>query len=175
MNEAVNSDSFMDEHYLIYSSRCVPELSEIELIQILHESRINNENKGISGILLFKKGHFLQVLEGNKQDIIDLYQNIKTDKRHFLCHVICLEPSGGYQNRISKEAMSFRTENSKYSAQFNSFMQPSFNFDLLSHQPKTAYDLLQDLFEHEKGSKPTTLDFKQALINEIKSKLNSMN
>jgi hypothetical protein len=42
----------------------------------------NNPSKDITGVLLHSKNHFLQYLEGSKDEIVDLYEKIKTDERH---------------------------------------------------------------------------------------------
>lgn len=46
------------------------------------KARINNTKNNITGILIYKNGNFLQVLEG-KKDIVDFaYNRISLDRRH---------------------------------------------------------------------------------------------
>jgi len=48
---------------LIYVSTSVKLLNDEELLDILKVSRENNSGKDITGLLLYKGGNFMQVLE----------------------------------------------------------------------------------------------------------------
>jgi hypothetical protein len=67
---------------LIYHSQAVKGISEVDLDQILRQSRNFNLKKGITGCLLFHKNQFLQILEGEKDSIESIYDKIRKDKRH---------------------------------------------------------------------------------------------
>ena len=67
---------------LIYSSEAAPELTTADLEGMLAESRIRNRAHGITGVLVFVDGAFLQVLEGEKNDVLDLMGRIERDPRH---------------------------------------------------------------------------------------------
>ncbi|HSB64619.1 MAG TPA: BLUF domain-containing protein [Thermoanaerobaculia bacterium] len=67
---------------LIYSSEATPGLAETELEQMLEESRIRNKAHGITGVLLLVEGAFLQILEGEKDDVDNLMERINRDPRH---------------------------------------------------------------------------------------------
>lgn len=67
---------------LIYSSEAAPWLSTAELEQMLHESRIRNKARGITGVLVLVDGVFLQVLEGERFEVDDLMSRIEVDPRH---------------------------------------------------------------------------------------------
>ena len=41
-----------------------------------------NAERNITGMLLFSEGTFLQVLEGNRADLDDIYEGIRKDGRH---------------------------------------------------------------------------------------------
>ena len=49
---------------------------------ILQVSRRNNLLRGITGLLLFDKGQYLQVLEGDPKTVNSLFEVIKDDRRH---------------------------------------------------------------------------------------------
>jgi len=53
-----------------------------ELRDLLQESRLNNERDGITGMLLYKGGTFIQVIEGPDEAIADLYARVRKDPRH---------------------------------------------------------------------------------------------
>ena len=67
---------------LIYSSEAAPGLAAAELEVMLAESRVRNRAHGITGVLVFVEGAFLQILEGEKDDVLDLMQRIERDSRH---------------------------------------------------------------------------------------------
>ena len=52
---------------IAYSSSAAVPFSEGDLLELLTRSRENNTAKGITGLLLFKEGKFLQVLEGDER------------------------------------------------------------------------------------------------------------
>ncbi len=67
---------------LVYISAANKEFSEQELQELLDKARINNEKLGVSGMLLFHQGSFIQALEGPKSAVESLYNKIGEDKRH---------------------------------------------------------------------------------------------
>jgi hypothetical protein len=67
---------------LIYSSAATGEMSRADLEQMLEESRIRNLRRDITGVLVFVDGVFLQVLEGERDDVEDLMGSIRCDPRH---------------------------------------------------------------------------------------------
>lgn len=81
---------------LVYISRPASGLSAEELYDIIKVSNINNKKTGLTGILLYKGGMFLQALEGDKDVIVDLYYNkIVNDTRHCDPNVVV----EGYDNK----------------------------------------------------------------------------
>ena len=69
-------------HHIVYLSEVVGELSEVELKELLLHSRQKNEQRAITGMLLYSQGHILQVLEGRRLAVEQLYQHIEQDCRH---------------------------------------------------------------------------------------------
>jgi hypothetical protein len=67
---------------LIYSSEAAPGVVAADLEWMLVESRIRNRAHGITGVLVFVEGAFLQILEGEKDDVFNLMERIKRDPRH---------------------------------------------------------------------------------------------
>jgi len=60
-----------------------------ELGNILTTSRHSNSQHGITGFLSYKKGHYLQVIEGRDDAVNQLYANICRDTRHKSVVIIC--------------------------------------------------------------------------------------
>jgi hypothetical protein len=67
---------------LIYSSKAAPELAAADLEDMLKESRVRNRARGITGVLVFVDGVFLQILEGEEKNVLDLMRTIALDPRH---------------------------------------------------------------------------------------------
>lgn len=67
---------------VIYLSSAVNSMNEFELDDLLQKSRATNLSNNISGVLLHIDGDFLQVLEGEKQNVMALFEKIKHDPRH---------------------------------------------------------------------------------------------
>jgi hypothetical protein len=67
---------------LMYASRAASGTDAETLQAILRQSRPNNGTAGITGVLCFSAGIFLQVLEGGRMPVSALYQRIANDKRH---------------------------------------------------------------------------------------------
>lgn len=68
--------------YLIYVSSAIKLMDDQELLFLLKQSRDNNLRLGITGMLLYKEGNFMQMIEGEKQTVLDLYETIRKDTRH---------------------------------------------------------------------------------------------
>ena len=69
-------------YFLIYSSYASRYLSDQELEQLLNQSREKNKLLGITGLLLYFNGQFIQLIEGEEDQIKSLYAIIKKDTRH---------------------------------------------------------------------------------------------
>ena len=67
---------------LMYASRAVDSVSQNELVTILRQSTANNPGVGVTGVLCFAAGIFLQVLEGGRTQVSALYNKIARDPRH---------------------------------------------------------------------------------------------
>ncbi|HMI89071.1 MAG TPA: BLUF domain-containing protein [Polyangiaceae bacterium] len=67
---------------VIYISAAVKPFSQAELTTLLRKARINNTRLGVTGMLLYDRGSFLQVLEGEIADVRSLYEVISKDPRH---------------------------------------------------------------------------------------------
>ena len=66
---------------LLYASRAV-DTSPDAIESILLQSRQHNPVTGITGILCYGGGIFLQAIEGGRQPVSDLFGHIQKDLRH---------------------------------------------------------------------------------------------
>ncbi|MCL6414090.1 BLUF domain-containing protein [Aestuariirhabdus sp. Z084] len=73
---------------LVYASKAAFENHDdsdgidLEVAQILVQSRRNNPKQQIQGVLYYGDGHFFQVLEGPREKVQQLYRRITEDPRH---------------------------------------------------------------------------------------------
>ena len=67
---------------LLYASRPASPLTASVIDTILAQSQDGNQAKGITGILCFSDELFLQVLEGGRDAVCELFNAIVRDERH---------------------------------------------------------------------------------------------
>lgn len=67
---------------LLYASRLADTESTTATESILAQSRTHNPASGITGILCYGGGIFLQALEGGRSQVSELYGHIQKDTRH---------------------------------------------------------------------------------------------
>lgn len=79
---------------LMYASRAVPAVDQEELLSILKKSKANNPLCGVTGVLCFSEGIFLQVLEGGRAAVNRLYNRIAADSRHTQVELLHYEEIG---------------------------------------------------------------------------------
>jgi len=72
----------MELYRVAYVSNATRALGRQELDSLLATSRRNNERDGISGLLVYDAGAFMQVFEGPTEAIESLVRRIEHDPRH---------------------------------------------------------------------------------------------
>jgi hypothetical protein len=73
---------------LVYVSSSVNRFTQEELLELLDKARRNNEKLGITGMLLYRDGDFMQALEGDDIQVRALSAKIARDPRHKNMHVL---------------------------------------------------------------------------------------
>jgi hypothetical protein len=69
-------------YFLVYVSSATTLFSRSQLLDILSASRASNIALGVTGMLLYKGGNLMQVLEGERDAVQGLYAKIARDPRH---------------------------------------------------------------------------------------------
>lgn len=67
---------------IMYLSNATVRFLNEELEELLQKARENNSKKDVTGLLIMKGRTFLQCLEGEKQDVMEIFEKIKKDDRH---------------------------------------------------------------------------------------------
>jgi hypothetical protein len=68
--------------FIIYSSYAAVEFDDGKLKFLLIQSRERNKEMGITGMLLYFDGTFIQLIEGEEDEVKLLYKDICNDLRH---------------------------------------------------------------------------------------------
>lgn len=76
---------------LLYASRAAAPLTESVIGGILEQSRRNNPPRGITGILCHGTEQFIQVLEGGRDEVCELYNALTRDPRHAQVRILFYE------------------------------------------------------------------------------------
>lgn len=77
---------------IVYLSTASSILTRDELLKLLEESRERNAKTGITGLLLYKDGNIMHVLEGGDTVVKALYRKIRQDPRHHGIITLIQEP-----------------------------------------------------------------------------------
>ena len=72
----------MSLYRLVYCSKAKPGIAFSELKSIMAKAEENNFEANITGLLCYGDSKFLQVLEGGREQISEIYSKIVSDDRH---------------------------------------------------------------------------------------------
>ncbi len=75
-------------YHLGYVSTQTRPMFPEDLIDLLNEALDRNQKQNLSGLLLHREGSFFQVLEGDKQDVTEVFEAIQKDPRHHRIKVL---------------------------------------------------------------------------------------
>jgi len=120
---------------ITYNSSAAVPFSEGELLELLTLSRENNTAQGVTGLLLFKRGKFLQVLEGDERRVRDLLGRIEKDPRHYQVEELRWEVIK--ERRFPDWSMGFRNLD-------NVDVQRTPGYSMFMNEPLTSPDFKAD-------------------------------
>ena len=92
---------------VIYQSEASFDFSEEDLSVLLMNSRANNRRQSLTGLLLYREGHFVQVLEGPESAVRTKLEVICADPRHR--QVRFLSEQRDVDRRYPEWTMGFKT------------------------------------------------------------------
>ena len=67
---------------LFYASKVADNFDTSELDSILSDARERNTRESITGVLFFTTSHFIQCIEGDRESVNRLYNDMMVDARH---------------------------------------------------------------------------------------------
>ena len=127
---------------LIYVSSAARVFSESELLDLLNRSREKNHRLNITGMLLYKDGNFMQALEGEQEQVRELYGKICGDPRHHGTLVLIQGPEE--RRQFPDWSMGFVDLNARAPAipGVNRFLENGLRATRFSSHPNRARQLL---------------------------------
>jgi len=129
---------------LTYVSSATTHLRRQDLRRLLDQSKTTNQGAGVTGMLLYKDGNFMQVLEGEAAVVRGAYAKIGRDGRH---HGLITLLQGPIEERAFPTwSMGFKDlTNAPGSLEdgYNEFMNLSFTGAEFSDNPTQAQALLR--------------------------------
>jgi hypothetical protein len=67
---------------ILYVSQAATPMDADALQDLLGQCYRNNRERGLTGLLIYSAGHFIQLLEGEPVAVQTMYQRIEADPRH---------------------------------------------------------------------------------------------
>ena len=130
---------------LVYYSEASPNLTSEDISDILETARDFNSKNSITGCLLYHNSEFLQVLEGKKKIVLDLFTSIKKDKRHSSVTLIATDNIN--EKKFSDWSMTYHEFNSNEQEE-KLFRDNFVAFSEIASKPTEAIDLFWTMAKH---------------------------
>ncbi len=129
-------------YQIIYLSKASDNLNQQDIENILETAREFNSSKQISGCLIYHNHYFLQMLEGENDDISALYTKIKKDSRH--TDIVLLYESTKYDRSFGEWKMGFVDLNSEDDIEQKMFVDNLLTFAEITPKFTKSMDVFWD-------------------------------
>ena len=128
--------------HLLYISTATKEMDENDLLELFEQSRINNKKNNITGVLLYKDHTFIQVIEGEKNQVETLYEKIKKDHRNK--NLVLLTKEEISQRSFPEWNMGFEKTSKKEELpdEFIDYFDENYNTEEMLHASDEAMRLI---------------------------------
>ena len=129
--------------HLVYASSSLQPFTKPELQALLEQARQKNAKLGLTGMLLYKDGNFMQVLEGEKEAVTKFAAIIERDPRHK--GVLILLRGTSEERLFPNWTMGFRDladDNAAKTPGYNDFMNTPLTDAEFSRDPNRCMKLL---------------------------------
>jgi hypothetical protein len=128
---------------VVYVSSEATRLTDRDLEDLLIQCRRENATRGITGLLLFKDGNFMQLLEGEQNAVLVTLARIKNDVRHRNITVLMEEETSGRE--FANWSMAYRKLNSDTPVDvpgYSDFLEVPLTSERFRNDPSRALRLL---------------------------------
>ena len=139
----------MSLYSLIYVSSAKVAFSKPELTALLEIARRNNTPLGVTGMLLYKDGNFMQILEGEEDTLETLHEKIQKDPRHDGMLTMLKKPIE--EREFPEWSMAFRNladDALRHTAGYNEFLNTPLTAEEFAGSPGRAQKLMQAFKEN---------------------------
>lgn len=129
---------------LVYTSTAVRDYLDEELADILRKSVENNRQRHITGLLLYSKDTFMQVIEGEADAIDHLFRVICADPRHRDIEVHLRTPV--FEREFDRWHMGYRAismEDCMALPNYAPFFAAGFDAAKLAAKPGVCLEIMQ--------------------------------
>ena len=142
----------MGLYQIIYVSTAVDaDLDEAELARILESAVRHNTPDGVTGMLLYSGGSFMQVLEGEQAKVRETYARVALDRRHR--DVITIDERPVPARDFSQWRMGFRALSSSDAATqpgYAPFFAHGFDAAQIGAKPGAALEILKAFADNQR-------------------------
>lgn len=101
----------MNLYQLIYVSKLLKPMKDQELKLLIERAKLKNIHLNVTSLLIKYDEYLIQVLEGNRHTLQELYDSIESDPRHINIRNCYFEPAD--QRIFGKWALTFLNLNSQ--------------------------------------------------------------
>jgi hypothetical protein len=137
-------------HHIVYNSCAVGQQTTADLTFLLQQARTNNAQLGITGLLLYGNGSFVQVLEGEEAAVRHIYGVIQEDYRH--TRVLTLSDGPIQRRTFQNWTMGFQPLSGENFERISGYINPYRSNCLDAHLPvidEGMLELLKSFVEDE--------------------------
>ena len=128
-------------YFILYLSSASHLMSDDELFHLLETVREKNKKSGVTGMLLYKGGNFLQLLEGEKDTVEALFQNIEKDPRQ--TDIVALMKEETNTRAFESWSMGFANMDKKGDyPSYKDYINENLNFRDFDEDTEDIYDFI---------------------------------
>jgi biotin carboxylase len=121
-----------------------------ELLDILSVSRVNNRKHDITGMLIYGEGVFIQLIEGDKNIIDQVYTKISADPRHK--NIIKMAEGDLTQRNFPEWEMGFKAANAAELAELGGYIDPTSKEFLKDTQSSDVINIMRTFIDMNRMS-----------------------
>ncbi len=129
-------------YQLVYSSSATQEFWPDDLFRLVETSRRKNALRAVTGMLLFRDGQFLQLLEGPEREVMSVFELVKRDPRHTGVKVLLSEAVP--ERQFPEWTMGFERLDEAWNVPraWATILENGLNSSSMAENPSRAKDLL---------------------------------
>jgi hypothetical protein len=137
----------MPDVRLVYYSEATRDMSLLDIQSILEVARENNKKQGLCGMLCYESLWFLQTLEGDRDELNQLFLHISKDERHENVVIVSYEEID--ERTFTSWNMGYAGSSSVFKEALQSIGEDEFSPEEMT--PQQCLDFLIQLSNHQEA------------------------